>query len=408
MKTIWEELESLNVLPAIGEVNAEVAAFLKALGKQNEEHKLFQFLNGLDDAYGPQRSQILMMRTLHLLKQHKDRGKSGNASSKWNKSKKGGSKSAAIVQSSNQSDSGFSSTSSGNQFTMQQIKAMLRMMPTASRQAAPNNDDELEISYAGMVSCYFAESITNGWIIDSGASDHMTGNLDNMLNVVKSINEPKINMPTGHTASISHIGNVRLENGLSLKNVLYVPSFKHNLLSVKKLLQDSKCRVQFYAEYCIIEELQSSVVKGIGVIKNGLYYLKSEQIESVIQEMKKEIMSKNGIKNGEKSAMTTNTYSNVPSMVKNAPVLSSRTLWHHRLGHAPFTRIEKIHNLKGVKSSSSDVCLTCPLAKFTKLPYNLSVSREKEPFELVHLDTWGPYRVPTKGKYKYFLTLVDD
>ncbi|XP_021765865.1 uncharacterized protein LOC110730064 [Chenopodium quinoa] len=64
MKAIWEELESLNVLPSIGEVNAEVAAFLTALGKQNEEQKLFQFLNGLDDAHGAQRSQILMMKTL--------------------------------------------------------------------------------------------------------------------------------------------------------------------------------------------------------------------------------------------------------------------------------------------------------------------------------------------------------
>lgn len=32
----------------------------------------------------------------------------------------------------------------------------------------------------------------------------------------------------------------------------------------------------------------------------------------------------------------------------------------------------------------------------------------KRIFELVHIDTWGPFKVPTYNGYKYFLTLVDD
>ena len=27
---------------------------------------------------------------------------------------------------------------------------------------------------------------------------------------------------------------------------------------------------------------------------------------------------------------------------------------------------------------------------------------------MIHIDTWGPYKVNYKGKYKYFLTLVDN
>lgn len=30
------------------------------------------------------------------------------------------------------------------------------------------------------------------------------------------------------------------------------------------------------------------------------------------------------------------------------------------------------------------------------------------PFELVHIDTWSPFSVPTVEGYKYFLTIVDD
>ena len=61
MKCVWEELDNLNVFPVIGNVTNEVSVFLTALSKQKEEQRLFQFLNGLDDHYSHQRSQILMI-----------------------------------------------------------------------------------------------------------------------------------------------------------------------------------------------------------------------------------------------------------------------------------------------------------------------------------------------------------
>lgn len=27
---------------------------------------------------------------------------------------------------------------------------------------------------------------------------------------------------------------------------------------------------------------------------------------------------------------------------------------------------------------------------------------------MIHIDIWGPYKVPAKGKFKFFLTIVDD
>ena len=57
--------------------------------------------------------------------------------------------------------------------------------------------------------------------------------------------------------------------------------------------------------------------------------------------------------------------------------------------------------------TAGDVCITFPLAKFTKKPYSSSDSRASQPFSLVHINIWGAYRVPTKGHYRYFLTIVD-
>lgn len=324
MKAIWEELESLNTLPVISTMTSEVTTLINALEKQKEEQKLFQFLNGLDDAYGAQRSQLLMMKNLPAVetacgyleqeesqrillnnikeepetlamfskgtggactacgkpghtrekcwsvigypswhdkaKQQPQKGRPRNftASSKWNKNKPVNVKTAANVQSSAQSESNGSTS----QFSVQQIEALLRMLPGPSKQGTPDTDDEFDASYAGMVSCYFDDSIANEWIIDSGASDHMTGCLDSMFNVIESKNDPKINLPTGQTARITHSGNVKLGNSLMLENVLYVPTFKHNLVSVNKLLKDSKCKIMFYSEYCIIEDTDSNTIKG--------------------------------------------------------------------------------------------------------------------------------------------------
>jgi len=64
MRAIWKELDSISELPVLTVFTNEITAFLNALSKQQQEHKLFQFLNGLDDEFGPQRSQILLMTPL--------------------------------------------------------------------------------------------------------------------------------------------------------------------------------------------------------------------------------------------------------------------------------------------------------------------------------------------------------
>ena len=67
MKCVWEELDSMNELPRIVNMTPEIAVFLGALGTQKEEQRLFQFLNGLDDHYSSQRSQLLMSSPLQTV-----------------------------------------------------------------------------------------------------------------------------------------------------------------------------------------------------------------------------------------------------------------------------------------------------------------------------------------------------
>ncbi|PWA50769.1 hypothetical protein CTI12_AA290690 [Artemisia annua] len=60
MKCLWEELDSMNEFPRIINITPEIVVFLNALNVQKEEQRLFQFLNGLDDHFSQQRSQLLL------------------------------------------------------------------------------------------------------------------------------------------------------------------------------------------------------------------------------------------------------------------------------------------------------------------------------------------------------------
>ncbi|XP_074374360.1 uncharacterized protein LOC141714758 [Apium graveolens] len=64
MSSLWEEIDSMNILPTVSVLTPEIAALLKAIDDMKEEAKLCHFLNGLDDAYGAQRSRLLMMSLL--------------------------------------------------------------------------------------------------------------------------------------------------------------------------------------------------------------------------------------------------------------------------------------------------------------------------------------------------------
>lgn len=54
------------------------------------------------------------------------------------------------------------------------------------------------------------------------------------------------------------------------------------------------------------------------------------------------------------------------------------------------------------------VCDICPLAKQTRLSFGLSSISTVEPFELIHCDIWGAFRVSSHSGAHYFLTIVDD
>ena len=87
-------------------------------------------------------------------------------------------------------------------------------------------------------------SAADTWVLDTGASHHMTPNLGNLNQHVQYNGVEKITIGNGEGLTVNHIGSATLSTPhhlLFLKNVLHVPTIIVNLLSVKKLCEDNHC-----------------------------------------------------------------------------------------------------------------------------------------------------------------------
>ena len=77
------------------------------------------------------------------------------------------------------------------------------------------------------------------WLVDSGASKHMTSFQDSLTNLVKKDSLHKVKLGDDFQYPIKGMGEAsyKLDSGKSMKmkEVLYVPSLKKNLLSISAL-----------------------------------------------------------------------------------------------------------------------------------------------------------------------------
>ncbi|GKD69729.1 hypothetical protein Tco_1323819, partial [Tanacetum coccineum] len=89
------------------------------------------------------------------------------------------------------------------------------------------------------------------------ANQYLTGSTSGMINVV-DISDLKIIVghPNCTLVVISHVRNLKLANNVMLYDVLVVPRYCVSLLSVNKLIRDSKIFVGFDENKCYIQDLK--------------------------------------------------------------------------------------------------------------------------------------------------------
>ncbi|KAL2229041.1 UNVERIFIED_CONTAM: Retrovirus-related Pol polyprotein from transposon RE1 [Sesamum indicum] len=226
--------------------------------------------------------------------------------------------------------------------------------------------------------------ISSDWIIDSGATNHICADIQLFHSYTKLTTPLIIHLPNGHTQSVYHIGSVHLTTDIELTHVLHVPVFSVNLLSVRQLCASLPIRFKFLTATCTLQDQKTRKVLATAHLINHLYVLESTHVSV--------------------NASLANTDCTLSS---HTTVINNMTLWHQRLGHLSKTSMKHIKGI-GELQCVSNPCEICPLAKMQKLPFESSKIRSKSVFSLVHLDIWGPYKVPTTFGCHYFLTIVDD
>ncbi|CAN1215504.1 hypothetical protein LINPERPRIM_LOCUS253 [Linum perenne] len=112
----------------------------------------------------------------------------------------------------------------------------------------------------------------NIWVVDSGATDHITYSVE-FLDHCQAISNSFASLPNGENVPITHIGYIVFNKNLILRNVLVIPSFKFNLLSVSKLSAKNSCIAIFSAVNCAFQDIRNSKMIGTAELWNGLYYL---------------------------------------------------------------------------------------------------------------------------------------
>ncbi|XP_074270843.1 uncharacterized protein LOC141594750 [Silene latifolia] len=272
---------------------------------------------------------------------------------------------------------------------------MTKVLQALNERPEPSGSTlQSSVNFAGMFYSSQASAVNNSsskvdWIVDTGASDHMTSNLS-LLHDLKCLPRPVyVGLPDGSVKIVYQTGTAKITDRIILHNVLFLPDFKQNLLSVGKLIASSGLLVLFLDSDCIFQDPTSKEIVALAKRAGDLYKLRGANAclpRVNCSSVNKEFLVHNN---------------NTLSQSQNVSLL------HARLGHSSLDKMKYVNSegLKGIKKISCD---TCVLAKHHILPFPKSTSYANECFKLVHMDVWGPYKVPTLTGARSFLTVLDD
>lgn len=210
------------------------------------------------------------------------------------------------------------------------------------------------------------------WILDTGASHHMTGKLES-LSYLRDMPPIFVILADGIQRIAVKEGTVCLCSNLIMRSVFYIAKMKSDLIAIGQLMDENHCVMQLANNFIVIQDRTTRMVTGVGKRENGTFYFRG--LETV-------------------AAVTTRD-------------IDSHDLWHNRMGH-PSAKVVSLLPGAVVSEIFNKACDTCFRAKQSRDSFTLRDNKSTKVFYLIHCDVWGPYRMPSFLGARYFLTIVDD
>ncbi|RVW74980.1 Retrovirus-related Pol polyprotein from transposon RE1 [Vitis vinifera] len=219
--------------------------------------------------------------------------------------------------------------------------------------------------------CLTHTSSLGPWILDSGASDHLSGNKDLFSSITTTSALPTVTLANGSQTVAKGIGLALPLPSLPLTSVLYTPECPFNLISISKITRTLNCSITFFDKFVTLQDRSTGKTIDIRRESQGLYHLTSDSSPAVC-------------------------------ISTDAPLLI-----HNRLGHPSLSKFQKM--VPRFSTLSSLPCESCQLGKHTRVSFPKRLNnRAKSPFELVHTNVWGPCRIASTLGFQYFVTFIDD
>ncbi|KAJ9565416.1 hypothetical protein OSB04_001382 [Centaurea solstitialis] len=225
----------------------------------------------------------------------------------------------------------------------------------------------------------------NDWIVDSGCSNHMTGDQKKLRDAKEYKGSCVVQTANNARLPIAQIGKTMIMPGnkadmITLQNVFHVPGMKKNLLLVSQLTS--------LGNYLLFGPEDVKVYKDIKISEKPT--MEGQKVESVY------VLSA-------ESAYVEKTRKN-----------ETADLWHARLGHVGYHKLKVImeksmlNGLPQLDVKTDVVCAGCQYGKAHQLPYKESKFRAHKPLELVHSDVFGPVKQTSISGMRYMVTFIDD
>jgi len=133
-------------------------------------------------------------------------------------------------------------------FTPEQYQTFLALLQQTK--SSGNASNQVSVIPSNQTGNNFISSFSS-WIIDSGATDHICSSLTYFTSYQK-IDPIYVKLPNGNQVIANYSGSVFFNQNQVIDNILYIPCFNFNLLSVAKLIDKLSCVLTFDSNGCHI------------------------------------------------------------------------------------------------------------------------------------------------------------